>query len=146
MKLRKKENWRSELALEIESRVGAKFSYGSHDCCVAISRCIKAMTGDDLKKEFPSYRGRKNGEALLEEEGGLDKLVERMGKRYDFEEIELPYAQTGDVVIHNRGEDNSLGLGIVGSPANIFFSPVQPKGWAVLRVEDALRAWRVCDG
>ena len=141
MGLKRKENWRELLGEEINNRIDRKFVYGEHDCAIAASACVKSMTGIDLFKGFGKYKGKVKAHKIIKKYGGLEKIVMDLAEKYDMEEIEIPYAQAGDAVLHDV--EGELALGIMATTPTHFLTAGRPRGWVLVDKSNALRIWRV---
>ena len=137
----RKENWRKLLADEIDKRREYKFAYGRHDCCVAATACVRAMTGVNLVKEFVKYKNKNEAFEILNSNEGLKNMALKVAKKYDLEEVTPGYEQAGDVVLHKVEEQFALGIMYL-TPTH-FLSPKRPKGWALVEKDKILKVWRV---
>ena len=139
--IERKENWRKLLADEIDKRKEYKFAYGRHDCCIAATACVNAMTGVNLVKEFVKCRNKDHAFKILKDNKGLKNMAIKVAKKYELEEVTPGYEQAGDIVLHKiKGQ---FALGIVYLTPTHFISPKRPKGWAFVDKEEILKAWRV---
>ena len=139
--IERKENWRKLLADEIDKRRKYKFAYGRHDCCIAATACVKAMTGVNLAKEFILYKNKDKAFEILKDNEGLKNMAVKVAKKYELEEVTPGYEQAGDVVLHKvKGQ---FALGIMYLTPTHFMSPRRPEGWALVEKDKILKAWRV---
>ena len=139
--IERKENWRKLLADEIDKRREYKFAYGRHDCCVAATACVRAMTGVNLVKEFVKYKNKNEAFEILDNNKGLRNMALKVVKKYDLEEVTSGYEQAGDVVLHKV--EGRFALGIMYLTPTHFISPKRPKGWAFVEKDKILKVWRV---
>ena len=139
--LGRKENWRKLLGNEIDRRREYKFAYGRHDCCIAATACVKAMTGVNLAKEFVNYKNKEEAFKILKDNKSLKNMAIKIAKKYDLEEVTLGYEQAGDIVLHEiKGQ---FALGIMYLTPTHFISPKRPKGWALVDKDKILKVWRI---
>ena len=139
--IEKKENWRKLLAAEIDKRSKYKFAYGRHDCCIAATACVKAMTGVNLAKEFVNYKNKNEAFEILKDNKNLKNIAIKIAKKYKLEEVVLGYEQAGDIVLHKvKGQ---FALGIMYLTPTHFISPQCAKGWVFVDKEEILKVWRV---
>ena len=141
VRLEKREDWRERLDEEIKKRINTRFVYGEHDCCLAAASCVDAMTGKDFSSHFPRYSGEKEAYELLVSLGGTEGMMEGLAKEWNMEEIQRPFAQSGDVVLYSSRRGPALG--IISLVPTTFLVAKKPKGWGVLKRELAIRVWRV---
>jgi hypothetical protein len=98
-------DWPQRLAEYIDSRRGASFEWGTHDCCRFASGAVQAMTGDDPMIAF-SYRNEVGATRLIRKAGSLDALVHRaLG-----DPIPVANAKRGDVVISDLDFGATVGI------------------------------------
>ena len=139
--IERKENWRKLLAEEIDKRSEYKFAYGRHDCCMAATACVKAMTGVNLVREFVEYKNKDQAFEILKDNKGLKNMAIKVTKKYELEEVTPGYEQAGDIVLHEV--DGQFALGIMYLTPTHFISPKRPAGWAFVEKDKILKAWRV---
>ena len=139
--IERKENWRRLLAEEIDKRNKYKFAYGRHDCCIAATACVKAMTGVNLVREFVEYKNKNQAFEILKDNKGLKNMAIKVAKKYALEEVTPGYEQAGDIVLHEV--DGQFALGIMYLTPTHFISPKHPEGWAFMGKDKALKVWRV---
>lgn len=92
--------------------------YGTHDCCQFVRRVVLLSTGRDIGAGI-EYRGEDEARHILDAEGGLSALMDRLfGARLHPEEL-----QTGDVgLVCWPGQDPAVG---VVNPARRVIAPMQ---------------------
>ena len=139
--IERKENWRKLLAEEIDKRNKYKFAYGRHDCCIAATACVKAMTGVNLVKEFVGYKNKDQAFKILKDNKGLENMAIKVTKKYELEEVTSGYEQAGDIVLHEVNGQSALGIMYL-TPTH-FISPKYPEGWALVKKDKILKVWRV---
>ena len=139
--IERKENWRRLLAEEIDKRNEYKFAYGRHDCCIAATACVKAMTGVNLVREFVEYKNKDQAFEILKDNKGLKNMAIKVAKKYELEEVIPGYEQAGDIVLHEV--NGQFALGIMYLTPIHFISPKHPEGWAFIEKDEALKVWRV---
>ncbi|WP_299393302.1 hypothetical protein [Pelagibius sp.] len=134
-------DWQSRLADAIRAASERPFSYGGHDCCLAVCDCVLAETGIDLADDIRGYCGKSEAVAVLKRYGGVAGLCETKAKIHRLAEVPPLQAQRGDVVITlERGRDT---LGIVDLGGRVTLSAAAPKGWGERPLREASRAWRI---
>ena len=139
--IERKENWRKLLGDEIDKRSKYKFAYGRHDCCIAATACVKAMTGVNLAKEFVKYKNKDEASEILKDNKGLKNMAIKVAKKYGLEKVTSGYEQAGDIVLHEV--DGQFALGIMYLTPTHFVSPQHPEGWALVEKDKILKVWRV---
>lgn len=85
-----------EVFLDARAR---RFRWGYHDCCQFAARCVLAITGDDKRAGFASYRSKAQALEILESHGGMLEFVSlALGRP-----IPASFAGHGDVVLIDMG-------------------------------------------
>lgn len=135
-------DWPARLLAAIEEKAAARFSPGTHDCCISACDIVERMTGTDIGASFRGYSDKEGMFATLDEHGGVEAIAEKVMSEYQCEEIPVGLAARGDMVM----------LDILDSPAmaivdmdGIHTLACNTKGWLPVNVKQhATRAWRVC--
>jgi len=135
------EDWPSRLDAILRETARRELEYGQLDCCMFCANAVLAITGHD-----PAYdlRGQYDSEnaayALMKEKFGgyIEKTVAALAKRSGFEEIPVPMARRGDVVL--VGSNRQCAAGVVDLSGK---AAVYPKRLIAVPITNARRAWRV---
>jgi len=125
-------------AIEAATKPGAKFTWGTDDCCTFVCDVVEKQTGLDL---MASLRGRYTtpgeAEALWATDGGLVPLIQRLAAEHHLLSVAFPFT----------GAD----LGIVATPNgpalavfldNAFYGRTED-GAARLPARMGVLAWRL---
>ncbi len=81
----------------IESQIGTPFEYGSHDCPLFILGAIDAMHGTKLREKYTGlWHDKKSAWKHVKKHGTLAEQIKNLGCKII---IELPFIQTGDILI-----------------------------------------------
>lgn len=136
-------NWPTLLDSVIRQAATAPFCWGRHDCALFVADCIHAITGMDPAQAFRgAYDSQETAEAALMDYagGGIDALAYKMALEHGYEQLLPAYAQRGDVVLCNLGDQ--LALGIVSmSGRDVLVASAQ--GLFAYPLSIAVVAWRV---
>lgn len=89
-------DWDKRLNDFLKERRGMSFEWGVNDCLHFAAAGVEALTGDNFAKDYPSYDTEKAAHELLENEGGVAKIIT---KHLGRSTRRLLTAQRGDVVI-----------------------------------------------
>lgn len=129
-------NWRSELAVYVESVAREPFRYGSHDCALFVAGAVKAMTGEDHARGWRGkYRSLKRAQVVLGQKGYADHVAMVADH---LEEIPPLMARVGDVAV--LVSEGGFVLSIVQG-AHVW--AVTPAGIETRPLTDVVRAFRV---
>lgn len=119
------------------------YEWAKNDCCSFVCDAIHVMTGTDT---YADFRGTYTDEAsaitaMQTITGTTDKtgMVEFMTHKFEMEEIPVPFAQRGDVVLLSVGEFSLAVVGLDGIKA----VGLTEKGLLKLPLSLAVRAWKV---
>ena len=103
------ENWETKLNNHIEeTRKKTKFKYGRNDCITFVLKGIEIITG---KKVFDhKWKSIKDGRELINKykKNDLLGIALLIGKENNFEQIQVNFAQRGDVVYHKNIRESDL--------------------------------------
>lgn len=142
--MQRKHTWVEDLYEFVRSRKDTPYAWGTNDCCSFACDAIVTMTGTDVYEEF---RGGYTTEAeagalLMQVVGSTDKVkaIEYITTKFGMQEITVPFAQRGDVVLLNV--DGGFALGIVHLDG-ISAAAVAAEGLHRVPLTFATRAWRV---
>lgn len=137
----KTEGWETRLARYIDSRAGAPFRWGSHDCCLFVAGAVEAMTGCASLRGDAEYRSAVGAARLLGEWRGIMELPARHGLA---ELASVKLAMRGDVVATATATSRSgrelIALGVCCGESSAFAGAT---GVTMLPTLRCLRAWRV---
>lgn len=136
----RRDDWPTRLQDEIDRGAKRPFRYGRHDCCLAVTRCIKAMTGIETAKPFRGYGNERDAFRTLARHGGVVGIAERVAREQGFEEIAPMKAQRGDIVLLDTPRE---ALGVVDLTGRTVLTAARGGGWRRFAVSDAKRAWRI---
>ena len=105
-------DWRARLSEFINVNSERPYEIGKWDCAIMVSGAVKAMTGDDLMRDFRDlYSSIEEGYELLKDIGHAATirgfLVGELGKPFH-----IAYARTGDIV--RKGPSVGIFYGSVG--------------------------------
>lgn len=133
----RREDWSEKLAEMISACRAKEFSYGDHDCCLFVARCVDAMCDTHYEEQiFAKYKYQSEEEANkhIENDGGLLEMVT------DFLGDPMPraFAMPGDVVLLR--DNGQAVLGIVEAHNAVAASKV---GFVSLPLKYAIVAWRI---
>jgi hypothetical protein len=129
-------DWPERLAAYIEACRRKPFAWGRFDCCGFVAGGVKALTGRD---PMAAWRGLYTTEAealALLGVGGLAAAVAEGMAGIGAQEVPVPLAQRGDVVVLELPAGSSAGL-CDGSHA----FAAGPAGLTRLPMSLAVRAW-----
>ncbi len=141
--LRRFNDWPVRLDSYLVFVRGAAFSWGSNDCALFACNVVRELTGTDLAQRFRGKYHTKAGACAALKEfagGGLEMLAEKTAAEHGLEEIPVPMAQRGDIVLLETSEGPTLS--IVGMDGIRVTAP----GTAGLEdwpLTEGRRAWRV---
>lgn len=132
------QGWEKRLFDFIASRENAPFVWGEHDCVMFAADCVLAVTGRDVAA---AVRGTYSDEAgaarIIARAGGFRALV----SRYLMDEINTRFAQRGDVVMIDRGEDSGVPCLAVCVGAHVVAAGQD--GLVKRCLTESIAAWRV---
>jgi hypothetical protein len=111
------------------------FTWGSHDCLTFAGAVVKALTDEDLVKDFPAYDTEFGAGRILVEYGSVEALLTaKLG-----EPIDAKFAQRGDLVLldlNETGPAASVCVGIVAYGPGL-------NGLEIVPMSRASKAWRI---
>lgn len=106
------ENWAGILAGEIEKAESEPFEWGVNDCCLWVSSVVKAFTGVDYALGFrDSYTTEAEATAIIKGMGDDGTLLSAV--RFllsDLEEMNINFAQRGDIVLATIAGNQTIGI------------------------------------
>ncbi|WP_426391973.1 DUF6950 family protein [Variovorax sp. R-27] len=127
-------DWQQRFSDFGKARASMPFAWGSNDCCTFAADAVHAITGRDLRKEFPAYEGALGAARAVEEGGGLQQLTTSLLG----EPVSPKLAAVGDVVlVMNAGREM---LGICNGTS---IAAPGEHGVVMLNMETAIAAWSV---
>ena len=139
----RKQTWEADMAKAFEAADAAPFAWGTNDCCLMVCDVILAMTGVDLGAGFRGkYATKEEADALIAfatDGGGVEELAEQICAANDMPEVEVNFAQRGDIVLHDTSEGPCLG--IIDREGGYYLS--KKHGLLFLGRGNIRRAWRV---
>jgi hypothetical protein len=143
--MRRFPDWEIRLHKFCSQRMRAPFEWGNHDCAIFVADCIKETTGEDLAAECRGkYDSKETATALLWDlvGAGLEQYAEHIAELHGMKEVDIYYAQRGDMVLYIQ--DSGPSLGIVSLDGQRALIAVE-NGDCLLRVPvlKCARAWRV---
>lgn len=102
--------WQESLAQVFSDAHGKPFRWGTHDCCLFVARCSRALTGVDRRAIFAAYRTRLEAQEILATCGGMRGLLTRAFG----EPVHCSRATHGDIVLIDmgRGEQPAVCMGV----------------------------------
>lgn len=150
------DDWAQRLQDYWESVAQKPFAYGEHDCLLAVSDAVHAMTGIETASEWRDHYSTEIGFLrLIKERGcdGLESLIEKLTADLAMREIGPRYAAAGDVVLHDSAEGLAFGIVHHNGRETVCVGPDGLKRVSILRgaitvtgvvqASPARRAWRV---
>jgi len=140
--MKKKENWQSAFNKHLLGTMERKFRIGRHDCCMAASRILQILTGENVRKLFEAYGTKEEAEEVKKKFGGICGIAQHVADVYNLEEVSISRASGGDVVVVESGKDD-LSLGVVALGGRYVYVPRSPEGWAMTPVKQAVVVYRV---
>jgi hypothetical protein len=130
----RREDWPERLAAHVEAGRDKVFRYGDHDCCTFAASWIREATGDDPLGDLRgAWTNEREALRLLAEESLRDRATAALG-----EEIAPALAQRGDIVLHDLGGREGLGICL----GERFAAPID-LGITFVPMTHAVAAWRV---
>ena len=137
------QDWQIFLGEAVAAADRMPFAWGTNDCCLFVADCIRAMTGTDLGASFRGkYDDPASAMALIAfatDGGGVEQLVEQLCRENDMGEVEVAYAQRGDIALHDVEAGPAAGI-IYGDGA-LYLS--EALGLVAVPRASIRRAWRV---
>jgi hypothetical protein len=143
--IKRKKNWGSILAKEIDKAARAEFQYGEHDCCVWTTSVIDALLGTAISKLFRGTYITKFGalRQIKEYGGDLEGAAKRIASEFGGEEIDPAFIQRGDCgLLHVQDEDGQT-LPALGICIGSYLAVVARKGLVQIPIDKVEKAWRV---
>ena len=138
--LKRVPDWRFRLGQIIESARELQFDWGTFDCALHVSNCVRAITGTD---PAANYRGTYSDEQGAAQIYGtsLESFVASFAASLGMPEVPVTLARRGDVVFLDN--DTAQGaIGVISLDAR-FASCAGGKGLVLLRIDRWKRAWQV---
>jgi len=137
----KKEGWEKAFKEVFQSKNDMEFSYGKHDCCIAVGDCIVAIIGIDIIKEFRIYRSLSGAKKLKKKFGDVEGIADHIAKKFGFAEIKAGFAGRGDVTLV-EDEDEGKCLGII-EPSGVKVATASDFGWKLWSRTAIIKAWKI---
>jgi len=129
-------DWPERLDEVIRNAKAKPFKWGEHDCCIFVSDCIEAMTGESFGKETRGkYSTAAGALKILKKTEGVDGVYE-LAEKYLKPSVRV---RRGDVVGFNNDGDCLLGVAVAGKA--VFLTPIE--GIVVFKLESCEKVWRV---
>lgn len=136
-------NWPARLGRFLDEVCQQEFKWGEHDCALFACGCIEAMTGIDLARDFRGEYNTRAGAARAMRQfagKGLEAVVEKRTAAYGMREVDVRFAQRGDVVLLETKLGPALGIVHLNGVAAVFAAP---EGLTFVHTHACRRAWRV---
>ena len=135
------ENWDSKLQ-KVITKTQAKevFEYGKNDCITFTQQCVEAITGKNIFKH--KWKSLKDGKELVKKLKKKDLLsaAQWVAKENNFKQIDIKFAQRGDVLYYKDEFDWDGTLGVcIGS--NTMFN--WKKGINLVMNSQCKYCWRI---
>lgn len=139
---RRQDGWEKALNAEVEAALTRQFEWGHFDCCLFAADCVRAITGTDIAAGYRStYESRSGAFELVEREGGLEAMIDRVCAEHGLEARRPELAQRGDVVILAGVDGFTVTAGVcLGTKAAV---PAPERGLSFVPMVSALRVWHV---
>ena len=125
------------------------FQWGSHDCCLFASDCVRAITGVDPASRFRGrYKTRLGAIRIMRRHagGGVVETARKVAADLGLAEVPVLRARRGDVVYaslldaETQRPDGVLGVvDLSGAAIGI----LSPRGLFRLSLSAGLQAWRI---
>jgi len=135
------ENWDSKLQKVISDTINKdKFQYGKNDCVTFTQQCVEAITGKNIFKH--KWKSLKDGKELVKKLKKKDLLsaAQWVAKENNFKQIDIKFAQRGDVLYYKDEFDWDGTLGVcIGS--NTMFN--WKKGINLVMNSQCKYCWRI---
>jgi hypothetical protein len=141
--MQRKQDWVECLHSVLVSHADTPFELGTHDCLLAVSNAIHAMTGTDPAEEFRGQYSTELGFLRLVKERGcesLEHLVETLASGHGMKEIKPAFAQRGDLLVFDTEAGAAFGIVHTNGLDGVC---VGEQGLRRIPVLAARRAWRV---
>jgi hypothetical protein len=129
-------DWVARLNEAVSAASKRPFDYGSENCGLFAAQCIDAICEDSHRaEELRTHLGSVEAAArFLNDEGGIEAAVTaRLGTP-----LTWPNARRGDVCLMPTQDGPGLGVCVGDTVAMM-----SPSGVSHLRIDKALRVWRV---
>jgi|OM-RGC.v1.025673243 hypothetical protein len=95
--MRRLPDWRGRLAEAVRAASARPFAYGAHDCAIWACDVVSAVTGTDLRAEFPgAYDTLRSGLRVLRAAGYVDHFALLAAR---FEAAPMGRMRMGDLVV-----------------------------------------------
>lgn len=137
------QDWQIFLGEAIAAADRIPFAWGTNDCCLFVADCIRAMTGTDLgagfRGKYEDPAGAMTLIAFATDGGGVEQLIEQLCRENCMDEVEVAYAQRGDIALHDI--ETGPAAGIIYGDGALYLSEtlgLVPVARAAIR-----RTWRV---
>jgi len=140
--MKRVENWHTKLNSFVLDNVETEFEYGKHDCCMAVVKFLRELTGEDVIHVFGEYHSEEEAEALLKKFRGVGGLAKKVAQHYHVERVDPRRATAGDVSVTDLG-DGRLALGFVALNGRDIYIPNSPIGWRTLPVSNSVRMYKI---
>ena len=136
--LSRRSDWHARLHDAVEQSKIITFSYGLHDCCLWVARCVDVMCDTRfcaaIRERF-NYRDEASATEVLNAGGGLPALVEEFLGPPTNPKLAAP----GDVVLARNGD----GLPILGIVVGHNIVVAGQSGVIALPPSAAVLCWKV---
>jgi hypothetical protein len=145
-------DWQTRLRDGILARRAEAFSWGRFDCCLAACDLVEKMTGVDPAKKLRGYSTATGAfKKLAQAAPGarkskrLEAVAARLAVELGAPEVPPTYAQRGDMVLARAETPGGMTdvLAVVDLTGRYAILPSLERGWALVPMERARRAWRV---
>jgi hypothetical protein len=134
-------HWEQKFAEQIKAAQVKPFEWGTFDCCMFAADAVLALTGVDLAADFRGkYSDEAGAQAFIATYGDLAALVSAKTADKDMAEINLKFAQRGDLVLVNNADRQTLGL--VGLDSRFVLCTTK-LGLVSIPMSHWLRGWKV---
>lgn len=139
--MRRITKWQSALGEFLKQSSGARFAWGSHDCCIFAADAVRAITDVDVAESFRGYATKDEAREILKARGGIEGLADSVALEYSLPERTPASAQRGDVVLVRGGMFNMTALGFLA--LNSQPAVVSGRGWRYVPRDNIVRAWGI---
>lgn len=141
--IRRNNDWPEALSAAVNAARHRPFVWGSNDCALFAADVIEAMTGTDVAKKFRGkYKTARGAAGQMKRfaGGGIPELADKIAEQYGLDAIEPAFAQRGDVVQLDAGDDIGPCLGICIGANFVAAGPDCLSEWPLVHAQ---RAWRI---
>jgi hypothetical protein len=143
--LKKHPQWVGRFIAAVDRRKNDEFDWQSHNCLSFSAELFQAVTGKSAEKLFPkadcSTKRRAYAQMRKFQDGGMEKVGEKVAAHFGLTEVPPLTAQRGDLVVVDWDGEVAAGTVDLNGREVIVITPT--KGLANIPIKHVVRAWRV---